>query len=311
MSIDRVGTAASAQLMLQQIQKAEVALNNTNQQVVTGKVASTYSGYGDKTAAMEAARSASSHADANVAAAQAASSRLDLQDTQLTQLGNIADQVRQALTKAAADQDATSLMNQMQGYFDQASGILNAKDANGYIFGGDNNQTPPVNVGSLGALAALGSPAAAFSNGTLKSTVRVGDGQTVQVGVLASDVGTQLFSLFQQVAQFDAGNTFDTKTNAAQQSFLESTIQTASNVGQAINQQTASNGINYQLVQNTMTRLQATSTVYKGFVSSIEDVDMPTALAQLNQNQIALQASFQMTSTLNQMSLLNYLNGTA
>jgi flagellar hook-associated protein 3 FlgL len=308
MAIDRVGTAASAQLMLAQIQKAEVALNNTNQQVVTGKVASTYSGYGDKTAAMEAARSASAHADANVAAAQAASSRLDLQDTELTQLSNIADQVRQTLTKASADQDATSLMNQMQGYFDQASDILNAKDANGYIFGGDNNQTPPVKVGSLSALAALGSPAAAFANGTMKSTVRVGDGQTVQVGVLASDIGTQLFSLFQQVAQFDAGNTFGTKTNAAQQSFLESTIQTSTNVGVAINQQTASNGINYQLVQNTMTRLQATSNVYKGFVSSIQDVDMPTALSQLSQNQIALQASFQVTSQLNQMSLLNYLN---
>ena len=308
MSIDRVGTAASAQLMLSQIQKAEVALNNTNQQVVTGKVASTYSGYGDKTAAMEAARSASAHADANVAAAQTASSRLDLQDTQLSQLSAIADQVRQTLTKASADQDATSLMNQMQGYFDQASEILNAKDANGYIFGGDNNQVPPVTVGSLSALAGLGSPAAAFGNGTLKTTVRVGDHQSVQVGVLASDVGTQLFSLFQQVAQFDAGNTFDTKTNAAQQTFLESTIQTATNVGEGINQQAAANGINYQMVQNTMTRLQATSNVYKGFVSNIQDVDMPTALSQLSQNQIALQASFQVTSTLNKMSLLDYLN---
>jgi flagellar hook-associated protein 3 FlgL len=308
MSIDRVGTAANAQLMLSQIQKAEVALNNTNQQVVTGKVASTYSGYGDKTSVMEAARSASSHADANVAAAQAASSRLDLQDTQLSQLASIADQVRQTLTKASSDQDATSLMNQMQGYFDQASEVLNAKDASGYIFGGDNNQTPPVKVGSLAALAALGSPAAAFGNGTMKTSVRVGDSQTVQVGVLASDVGTQLFSLFQQVAQFDAGNTFDTKTNAAQQSFLESTIQTATDVGESVNQQSASNGINYQMVQNTMTRLQATSNVYKGFVSTIQDVDMPTALSQLTQNQIALQASFQVTSTLSKMSLLDFLN---
>jgi flagellar hook-associated protein 3 FlgL len=308
MSIDRVGTAASAQLMLSQIQKAEVALNHTNQQVVTGKIASTYSGYGDKTAVMEAARSASAHAEANVSAAQNASSRLDLQDTQLSQLEAIADQVRQTLTKASADQDATSLMNQMQGYFDQASEVLNAKDSGGYIFGGDNNQTPPVKVGSLAALAALGSPAAAFDNGTMKASVRVGDSQTVQVGVLASDIGTQLFALFQQVAQFDAGNTFDTKTNAAQQSFLESTIQTASDIGEDINQQSASNGINYQMVQNTMTRLTATSNVYKGFVSNIQDVDMPTALSQLGQNQIALQASFQVTSTLNKMSLLDFLN---
>jgi len=47
--------------------------------------------------------------------------------------------------------------------------------------------------------------------------------------------------------------------------------------------------------------------VYKGFVSNIEDVDMAQAIAQLNQNQVALQAAFQIMSTLNRLSLLNYL----
>jgi flagellar hook-associated protein 3 FlgL len=307
MSIDRIGSAANAQMMLAQIQKAEVTLNKDNQQVVTGKFAGTYSGYGDKVAVMEAARTARAHADANVAAAQQASSRLDLQDTQLSQLGDLADEVRQTLTKASADQDATSLMSQLQGFFNQATEILNAKDANGYIFAGDNNQVPPVSVSSLTDLAALASPGAAFTNGTIKATIRVGDTQTVQVGMLASDIGTQLFSLFQQVAQFDAGNAFDTKTNAAQQSFLESTVQSSTTVTEGINQQTAANGINYQLVDNTMTRLQATSGIYKSFVSNIEDVDIAEALSRLNQDQVALQASFQLTSTLNKMSLLDFL----
>ena len=307
MSVDRIGTAATAQLMLAQIQKAQVAVDTANRQVVTGKVSDTYSGYGDKTAVMEAARSAAAHADANVATAQQASSRLDLQDVQLSQLGDLADEVRQTLTKAAADQDATSLMTQMQGFFNQAVDILTTKDSNGYIFAGDNNQQPPVTIASLSDLAALGSPALAFDNGTAKTTVRIGDSQTVQVGILASDLGTQLFSLFQQVAQFDSGTPFDAKTNPAQQSFLESTIPTSTNVTQDINRQSAANGINYQMVQNTMTRLQATSGVYKSFVSNIENVDITEALSRLNQNQIALQASFQLTSTLNKLSLLDFL----
>jgi flagellar hook-associated protein 3 FlgL len=307
MTIDRIGTAANAQLMLAQIQKSEVTLNTDNQQVVTGKVANTYSGYGSQAAVMESARSAAARADANVAAAQQASSRLDLQDTQLSQLSDLTDQVRQALTKASADQDATSLMTQMQGFFNEASQILNSKDGNGYIFGGDNNQVPPVNVSTLSDLAALPSAAAAFSNGTMKTTVRLGDSQTVQVGVLASDLGTQLFSLLQQVAQFDTSDSFGSKTDAAQQSFLESTIQTATNVNQDVNEQSAANGINYQMVQNTTTRLQATSGVYKDFVSNVQNVDMAGALSKLSQDQIALQASFQVTSTLNKMSLLDYM----
>src|SRR5690349_19418458 len=116
MAIDRIGTASNAQLLLAQIQKAEVALDTVNRQVATGKVSDNYAGYGDKTAIMESARSAGARADANISTAQQAATRLDLQDAQLSQLADLADQVRQALTKAAADQDATSLTDQMQGY---------------------------------------------------------------------------------------------------------------------------------------------------------------------------------------------------
>jgi flagellar hook-associated protein 3 FlgL len=310
MSVDAIGTAATAQFMLAQIQKAELALDTSNRQVATGKVSDTYTGYADKTAMMEAARSVGALADANAAAAQQASTQLDLQDTQLSQLSQLANSVRQTLTSAAANQDGTSLMTQMQGYFDQAVGILNSQDANGaYVYGGDKNQTPPVSVTSLSALAALPSAAQAFANGSLKSSVRVGTTQSVQVGLLASDLGTQLFSLFQQVAQFDAGGSgpFNAATTPAQQNFLESTIQTSANAASDVNQQAAGNGMRYQMVQGTLTQLQATSTLYKGMVSDIEDVDMAHALAQLSQNQVALQASFQVTSKLNQLSLLNYL----
>src|SRR5258706_3468435 len=207
---------------------------------------------------MESARAAGARADANISAAQQASARLDLQDAQLGQLSTLVGQVRQTLTKAAADQDATSLMTQMEGYFDQAVEILNAKDANGFIYAGDRNQTAPVTVTDLTALAALPSVAQAFANGTVKNSIRIGDTQTVQVGLLASDLGTQLFSLFRQEAQFDAGPSgpFDAKTTAAQQTFLESTIPSAINVASGVDTAAAGNGIRYKMVQDTLDRLQ-------------------------------------------------------
>jgi hypothetical protein len=58
MSLDRIGSAANTQFMLAQIQKAESALDASNRQVATGKLSDTYSGYGDKTAVMEATRAA-------------------------------------------------------------------------------------------------------------------------------------------------------------------------------------------------------------------------------------------------------------
>jgi flagellar hook-associated protein 3 FlgL len=310
MTIDRVGTFANTQLLLNQMQRAELALQTSSRQVASGKRSDTYSGYGDKTAVMEAARSTAAHADAHYAAALQASTRLDLQDSQLTQLSNLAGQVRQMLTTAVANQDGTALMDQLQGLFDQAVEILNAKDGSGYIYGGDNNQTPPVTATSLSNLAALPAISGAFDNGFIKASMRIGDNQVVQVGLLASDLGTDLMSLFQQVAQFDAGagGPFNNgTTTAAQQSFLESTIATASDVAAGVNAQAAANGIRYKSVQSSMDQLKTTTNVYKNFVSSIEDVDVSEALSQLNQNQIALQASFQMSSKLNQLTLLDFL----
>jgi flagellar hook-associated protein 3 FlgL len=260
---------------------------------------------------MEAARSASARADANTAAATQAAARLDLQDSHLSQLSELANEIRQALTKAAADRDATSLMTQLESYFDQVVGILNAKDANGYMYAGENNQTPPVAVDSLAALAALPTVADAFTNGTLKTQVKVGDSHTVEVGLLASELATELFDVLSQVAQFDAGVdgpfSANSPTTPAQQTFIESMLVPATDAQHGVNAQAAANGIHYQTVKQAMEQLEASSVVYKGFVSSIEDVDMAKAFAQLNQNQVALQAAFQVTSTLNRLSLLNYL----
>jgi flagellar hook-associated protein 3 FlgL len=309
MTIDRIGSYVNAQLMFSYIMKAENALDISNRQVATGKVADNYAGYRDKTAIMEAARSASARADANAAAASRALGRLDVQDAQLSQLSELANQVRTAITKAAADRDGTSLMSQLEAYFDQLVGVMNSKDANGYIYAGDNNQTAPVVVDSLVDLVALPTAADAFANGPLKTEVKIGDSQNVEVGLLASDLATDLFDLLRQVAQFDAGvdGPFSGTTTPAQQTFIESMIPTAMTAQRNVNAQAAANGIHYQTVKQAMEQLEASSVVYKGFVANIEDVDMAEALARLNQNQVALQAAFQVTSTLNRISLLNYL----
>jgi flagellar hook-associated protein 3 FlgL len=309
MAIDRVGTYVNAQVLMSQVLKSEATLDKTNKQVASGNLSDTYTGYGAKTAALEAARSAAARADANVSVAQQASTRLDLQDTQLTQLAGLVDQVRQALTGAIGTGDGSALMGQLSDLFDQAVTILNAKDGSGYIYGGQNDQTPPVTVSSLSDLAALPSVSAAFANGDATKSARIGENRTVQVGMLASDLGTQLFTLLRDVAQFDAGASgpFGATLTPAQNNFIQTSVQTSVATATAVNAQAAANGDRYRMVQDAIKELQATSTVYKGFVSNIQDVDMGAALAQLNQNQVALQAAFKVASTMNQLSLLNYL----
>ena len=49
------------------------------------------------------------------------------------------------------------------------------------------------------------------------------------------------------------------------------------------------------------------STLYTGFVSNIQNVNMASAISSLNLNQTALQAATEVTAQLGQISLLNYL----
>jgi flagellar hook-associated protein 3 FlgL len=308
--IGRVATNNQAQILLAQLLQNESNLNKSQEQVASGKVANTYAGMGDKAAVLEAARSAQAHADAIQSATQLAVNQADLQDTQTTSLANLADQLRQAVTKAMADDDATTLMSQAQSIFDQAKQILNSKDANGnYLYGGEKDTTEPVNVDSLADLAALPSVSDAFSNGTVKKSVNIGGGQTVQVGMLASDLGTQLFQSLADIANYNSSpnGPFGDTISATQSNFLTTQVQAAQTANQSLNNQAAANGFVYNHLNDVIDQQKATSTLYKGFVSNLEDVDMGTAITQLNQNQVALQAAVQVTAQLQQVSLLNYL----
>ena len=314
MSIGNVSTLAQSQYMLSHIEQDEAALQNTQSQVATGYVSTTYGGIGDKTAALESAQTQGSLATGYVATAQLAANQVNLQDAQLSQLSSLASQLQQDITTAVANGNGGTLMSQAQNIFEQTVQILNSQDANGnYIYSGGNSNTPPVTTTTMAQLMALPSASQAFSNGTQKSTVQVGTNETVQVGVLASDVGTQLMQSLQDIANFNAGanGNFGTQLTSTQSTFLTGEIANAQTAAQTINNASGSNGEVYQQLQSAITSQTSMSTLYQGFASDIQNVDMAQASTNLSENQSALQAALEVTSQMGQLSLLNYLSPTS
>ena len=312
MSVDRVATAQQTAYFLSQINQAGAALDKTNSQIASGKVATSYAGFGDQTQVLTATLSAQARNQAYTTATSLATTQTDMQDTQLTALSSLAQQLQTAVSNAVANNDPTTLMTQVSNIFDQATGILNSKDANGdYIYSGGKTDTAPVTVSSLSALAALPSVSGAFANGSDKKSVQVADGQTVTYGVTASDVGTQLMQALKDIAAFDAGGTgnFSGSTNLtqAQNTFLSGEITSLGTVSSGLNTATAQNGYVYNQLQNATSQQSSMDTLYSGFVSNIQDTNMATAATQLSLNQTALQAALQVTASLNKLSLLNYL----
>ena len=311
MTIGNISTYAQSQVPSLAGAAGRKRSTQTQSQVASGLVSTTYGGIGDKTAMMESAQSQANLATAYSTTAQLASTQVNLQDTQLTQLASLASQFQQDITTAVANNSGSTLMSEAQSIYSQAVEILNSQDANGhYIYGGGNDSTPPVTATTLSALTALPTAAAAFANGTQKASVQIGSSETAQIGVLASDVGTQLLQSLQDVVNFNNGanGNFGTALTSAQSSFLSNEIPSAQTAAQTINSAVGANGEVYQQLQSAVTQQQSMSTLYKGFVSDIQNVYMATAAANLSQNQVALQAALEVTSQLGKISLLSYLS---
>jgi flagellar hook-associated protein 3 FlgL len=235
-----------------------------------------------------------------------------MQDTQLTSLSDLVAKQKKAVSDASSNNDGTTLMGQVQSIFDQATALLNSKDANGdYFYSGGKTDTAPVNVTSLSQLSALPAVSGAFTNGDIKKSVQVADGVNVSFGVLASDVGTGLMQALKDIASFDAGSSGDLNNakslSQAQADFLNGQITSLTGVATDLNTKVAANGYVYNRLQDAGTQQTAMTTLYKGFVNDIQSTNMADAATQLSLNQTALQAALQVTATLHQLSLLNYL----
>ncbi|MGB8600769.1 MAG: flagellin [Rhizomicrobium sp.] len=321
MSVDRVANLTQANYLSAQMMKRETEVSTLSDQIASGNVSTTYAGYGDQTQAMESARAVVNRTTGYQTGTTLALTQVELQDSQLEQLSSLADELKSAISDAVSTNDGSSLSTTCSGIFDQAKAILNYQDSNGsYIYSGGNDGTAPFTVSTFADLATLSSSTAitdptdasyVFTNGSATKSVTVADSQTVSYGITASDIGTKLMSTL-----YDISN-YITNTNAADFTssmdnddvdFLTTEISTASTAYKDINQISAVNGNTYQTLETASDTQTTMIDLYKGFVSGIQDVDMATASTDLTNAQTALQATVLVTSTLNQISLLDYLS---
>jgi flagellar hook-associated protein 3 FlgL len=312
MSIDRLSTTAQSAFLLTQIQNAGSALDKVQEQIASGKNASTYAGFGDQAQVLTATIAANARNTAYTSATKFAVTQTDVQDTQLASLSSLTASLKKAVSDAVSNNDATTLMSQAQSIFDQASAILNSKDSNGdYIYSGGKTDVPPITVSTLAGLTPLAGVSNAFANGNLTKSVQVADGVTVSYGLTASDVATGLMQALKDVADFDAGGTGNfnaaTSLTAAQSNFLTNAISQVTNVYTDLNATSAANGYVSNRLTDAQDQQSSMTTLYKGFTSDIQDTNMAKAATQLSLSQTQLQAALQVTAGLNQLSLLNFL----
>ena len=307
--MDRVSTANSYSSVLLDLTRSQAQQETANNQVSSGKSATDLKGYARNAETLTATRAVKTRVDGFVDQASALAAKLTSQDLALTQTASSAQSAHDAILSALALGDGEGLKSELQSWYSSAAQALNTQHAGHYLFSGGQVDTKPVAAPSMTDLTA-GPLTSVFQNDQLVPTNRLDESTTVKSGFLADQLGTGLFTAFQQVQSYlDAnGGDFPPKLDTATTAFLNGVIGQFDTARADLTNAAAQNGLLQQRVDQSKTNQESRQTMLTGMIGNIADVDMADALARLQQAQTATQASAKVFQTLQNSSLLNYLN---
>jgi flagellar hook-associated protein 3 FlgL len=303
-----ISTSANWNNALLYLDQAESAQNTDELQVSSGEVSQTLGGYGETAQSITSMEATQTQLQGFISSGNAVTNNLTAQATALTQVANGGSGALSAVDQAISSGSGQGLMQTLQTEYQQVVGGLNSQNNGVYIFGGGSTQAP-VSATTLTSLSALASPSAAFQNGQFVSSAQIDQTTTIQTGMLASDVGTSLLTVFQNIAAYDAGpnGPLSGTLTTAQTDFLESQVTALTNANTTVTDYQAQNGEAQKTVTNTITDQQNQATTLQNLIGDSTDVNMATALSNLSQAQTAVSASAQVLASLQSDSLLKYL----
>jgi len=307
--LDRVSTFSFGQSLVNEYSRIQGRTVTTQNQIATGKVGDQYADAKDKAGVLAAAKMKSSDVEAFTSTTKEVLNTLNLQDLHLQQLSDISARLRSAIGDALAAGRAPALMEDVKNLYNEAVSLLNSRVDGKYIYGGSRTDQPPVNATDLTALVAAPTVADIFENTDLKQTQRIDDNETLETGLTASDIATDLMQTFKDIATFNAGvnGPFGMDTTAAQTTFLTTQHVALPDVQEGINTIAAINGTRHEQATVALDRHEGLAAYFTKFIGDIEDVDLAEAIARLNQDQVAAEAAGRMIAQVNQLSLLNFL----
>ena len=306
----RISTAETWNSALLNLQAAQQRQQDANNQVSTQKVATDLMGYGRSSEVIAAYQTTLSRTNSYIDINKTVSDRLDSQDLALQNTSQAASDAKDSVMNALASGSGSALMESIQGNFATALDGLNYQHNGQYLFGGGNDNTAPVTTGTLSQLAAAPSIDGVFANGTVKKTSRLDANTTIQTGMLASDLGKAMMQTFQDIVKYNndpATGPFGDQLTDDQKTFLTQKQQEFSAEYDQLVEQTSLNGTMQNRVTNSQTSLQGQADSLSGLIGDRTDADMSKAYSDLQQAQVAVQASAQVLAGLNTTSLLNLL----
>ncbi len=306
--MDRVSTAGFYTQALANLNDAQQRSLLASNQVSSQKVAQDFKGYAGKAETLASMNSVQARVTGLLNQNSVLQDRYTTQDSALNQLSDAAGGASQAITDALASGSVDTLMQQMSGYFSDATAALNTKSQGRYLFAGGQVNTQPVSATSMADLTTA--PVASyFHNDQFVGQNQIDETSTIKGGMLASNLGSNLFNAFKDIQAFQqsGGGPFTGQLTDAQRTFLEGEVAKFNTAHTDAINATATNGSVLKRLTSTATDLTNRSDTMNGLIGNITDVNVADAISRLQNAQTSVQISAQVFSTLKASSLLSYL----
>jgi flagellar hook-associated protein 3 FlgL len=304
-----ISTSTAYNTVLSNLMTAETREGNISAQVSSGENATDLQGYASNAETLIAMQTVQSQVTGFISTGQVLTAKLSSQATGLSQVGDAITSASSAVTNALAAGSGDDLMASLQSAFNNAVQGMNTTFNGQYVFGGGQVTTAPVTATQLSDLTAAPSIASLFNNDQVIQSAQVNQNTTLPTGILASSIGTPLFNVLQTIEAYNQGpnGPLTGTLTAAQTTFLQGQITALTNASNALNTVSGQNGLVQSEVASTQTDLNNQQTSLQTMSGDITNTNMAQAASNLQQAQLAIQASAKVFAALESSSLVTLL----
>lgn len=299
----RVATIPLQVTMASAIQRAQGDLAVTQQRIATAKQALDYADLGTLAPRVLSARSMLARADAHAAVGHQVTTTLSIYDAGMGTIDSAMGDLRQTMMQAIGTGQTTGFQAVIDGAFHEFRASLNTTERGVALFGGGQTLDPPFKVDQLANLVGT-TPATVFGNDQLRASAEVSEGLNMQYGVLASDVGNDLYLALRSLAE---AGTFGTTPTAFQATKMNEALGYLDSGLAQLRTVNADNGRKLAQVETLAKRSEDRSMVWQDIVSKNEDADLAQVAVDLTRQQMVLEASYSVFAKLSKLSLNDYL----
>ena len=292
-----------------QMSNLQSDLTRSQAQIASQKQVLNPSDAPDQTAAIGRLKSILGRQDSYAGNITTAQTRLNLEDSTLGSATNALIRIKELAIQAANDTVDSSaraaIANEMQGMRDQLLSLANTQDTGGnYIFSGSKTKTPAFQTNADGSITYQGDQARtniAVGERSTTTVNRSGTSAFVRVVRTAGDGSSAGVGFFQSIDDLIAGTKTST-LRAIQRGMTE-----VDKLSDGVTLARADVGTKLNVLDQQSSILTDTKLTVKTALSSVEDLDLASAITKMNVQMTAMQAAQSSFAKISQLSLFNYL----